>query len=130
MDMMSNDTDERLALQLRALGHPARLAIVRALAARDKCVCGEIVRHLPLAQSTVSQHLKVLRDAGLITGTIEGPRSCYCLDRAGFKELAHLLAPLLATIERGPAMRDSPEILVSEVSDPICSSPISGPSAV
>ncbi|MDF2999787.1 MAG: transporter related protein, partial [Xanthobacteraceae bacterium] len=68
-------------MRLRALAHPARLAILRALAAADRCQCGQIVRGLTLAQSTVSQHLKVLKEAGLITGTIEGPRSCYCLDR-------------------------------------------------
>lgn len=127
--MAINGADERLALQLRALGHPARLAIVRALAEREKCVCGEIVKHLPLAQSTVSQHLKVLKDAGLITGSIEGPRSCYCLDRENFAELAALLAPLLATVARGPAMRDDLQSLVSEASAPICVSTISGPPA-
>ena len=127
--MNSTVNDERLALQLRALGHPARLAIVRALAEREKCVCGEIVKHLPLAQSTVSQHLKVLKDAGLITGSIEGPRSCYCLDRKNFAELAALLAPLLDVTTRGPAMPDGLESLVSEASAPICVSTISGPPA-
>ena len=127
--MNSTVNHERLALQLRALGHPARLAIVRALAEREKCVCGEIVKHLPLAQSTVSQHLKVLKDAGLITGTIEGPRSCYCLDRENFAGLGRLLAPLLATATRGPAMRDDLQRLVSDLSVPICASTISGPPA-
>jgi ArsR family transcriptional regulator len=89
------DTDDLLALRLRALGHPARLAILRALARAEKCQCGEIVRGLPLAQSTVSQHLKVLKEAGLITGTIDGPRSCYCLDRAVCAALAAALGPLL-----------------------------------
>jgi len=127
--MMTNDTDERLALQLRALGHPARLAIVRALAEREKCVCGEIVKHLPLAQSTVSQHLKVLKDAGLITGAIEGPRSCYCLDRARFAELGAMLAPLLTSIERGPDLRNPSEALVSEVAMPISTPMIRKPPA-
>lgn len=71
----------RLADRAKALSHPARLAIVQLLARRDECICGEIVDDLPLAQSTVSRHLKVLRDAGLVQGTIDGPRSCYCLDR-------------------------------------------------
>lgn len=88
--------DELLALRLRALAHPARLAILRALAAADRCQCGQIVRGLTLAQSTVSQHLKVLKEAGLITGTIEGPRSCYCLDRETVAVLARQLGPLLA----------------------------------
>lgn len=104
MSMSNNDAmsgacaeadDELLALRLRALAHPARLAILRALAVADRCQCGQIVRGLTLAQSTVSQHLKVLKEAGLITGTIEGPRSCYCLDRETFAALARQLGPLL-----------------------------------
>ncbi|TSJ63032.1 winged helix-turn-helix transcriptional regulator [Starkeya sp. 3C] len=96
--MSSTGTDELLALRLRALAHPARLAILRALAETERCQCGEIVRGLPLAQSTVSQHLKVLKEAGLITGTIEGPRSCYCLDREAFASLARQVGPLLARL--------------------------------
>jgi ArsR family transcriptional regulator len=65
----------------KALGHPARIRIVEHLKAIDQCICGEIVRILPLAQSTVSQHLKVLKAAGLVKGEVEGPRTCYCLDR-------------------------------------------------
>jgi DNA-binding transcriptional ArsR family regulator len=75
----------------KALGHPARIRIVEHLKAIDRCVCGEIVQMLPLAQSTVSQHLKVLKAAGLIKGEVEGPRTCYCLDRemlARFKNTA------------------------------------------
>jgi ArsR family transcriptional regulator len=70
----------QLAHQMKALAHPARLAIVRLLAERDECVCGEIVDDLPLAQSTVSQHLKALKEAGLVQGTVEGRSTCYCLD--------------------------------------------------
>ena len=66
--------------QLKALAHPARLAIVRLLAERDECVCGEIVDDLPLAQSTVSQHLKALKEADLVQGTVEGRSTCYCLN--------------------------------------------------
>ncbi|WP_420456923.1 ArsR/SmtB family transcription factor [Rubrivirga sp.] len=69
-----------LADWAKALAHPARLAILKTLGARGQCVCGEVVEVVGLAQSTVSQHLKVLREAGLITGTADGPRSCYCLD--------------------------------------------------
>jgi ArsR family transcriptional regulator len=83
--------DERLAQQLRALGHPARLAIVDVLAARGSCVCGEIVQVMPLAQATVSQHLKVLKEAGLLRGTVDGPRSCYCLDPQALATLRALL---------------------------------------
>ena len=74
------ETDVQLARRLKALAHPARLAIVRLLAEREECICGEIVADLPLAQSTVSQHLKALKEAGLVQGTVEGPRTCYCLD--------------------------------------------------
>ena len=73
--------DAAFARICKALGHPARIQIVAHLKAIDRCICGEIVQILPLAQSTVSQHLKVLKTAGLIKGTIEGPRTCYCLDR-------------------------------------------------
>ena len=73
----------------KALGHPARIQIVEHLKAIDRCICGEIVQILPLAQSTVSQHLKQLKAAGLVKGEVEGPRTCYCLDRemlARFKQ--------------------------------------------
>ena len=73
--------DTELALLAKALGHPARVQILRLLLARDSCFCGEIVDQFPLAQATVSQHLKVLKDAGLIIGEIDGPRTCYCAER-------------------------------------------------
>ena len=79
-DSTITETDRRLARTLKALSHPARLAIVRLLAEREECVCGEIVDDLPLAQSTVSQHLKALKEAGLVQGTVEGRSTCYCLD--------------------------------------------------
>lgn len=87
-------TDEDLARMTRALGHPARIAILRTLAERA-CLCGEIVDVLPLAQSTVSQHLKVLREAGLVTGAVDGPRTCYTLDQQGIAALRLVLGPLL-----------------------------------
>ncbi|MEE4112530.1 MAG: metalloregulator ArsR/SmtB family transcription factor [Desulfobacteraceae bacterium] len=65
----------------KALGHPARIRIIEHLKATDRCICGEIVQMLPLAQSTVSPHLKVLKAAGLVKGEVEGPRACYCLDK-------------------------------------------------
>lgn len=64
----------------RTLGHPARIAILKTLAEREECICGEIVEVLPLAQSTVSQHLKELKNIGLIQGTLNGPKSCYCIN--------------------------------------------------
>jgi ArsR family transcriptional regulator len=76
-----------VARRLKALAHPARLAIVELLAEREECICGEIVEDLPLAQSTVSQHLKVLKEAGLVRGTVDGRRTCYCLDPAAVRAL-------------------------------------------
>lgn len=64
----------------KALAHPARLAILMTLAKRRECICGDLVLDLPLAQSTVSQHLKALKEIGLVKGTIDGPRSRYCID--------------------------------------------------
>jgi ArsR family transcriptional regulator len=81
-------TDQkRLARMLKALGNPVRFQIVEYLASNQACITNDIVRILPLAQSTVSQHLKVLREAGLIHGEIEGPATCYCLDPAGIQWL-------------------------------------------
>ncbi len=71
--------EERLTHIMKALGHPARMQIMRYLSQNPQCFTGDIVEVLPLAQATVSQHLKVLRDAGLICGTIEGPATSYCL---------------------------------------------------
>ena len=73
--------DVELAQWAKALGHPARIAILKVLAEKNMCICGEIVEVLPLAQATVSQHLKALKEAGLVSGTVEGPRSCYCLNK-------------------------------------------------
>jgi ArsR family transcriptional regulator len=75
---------QRLAKMLKALGNPVRFQIVEFLANTRTCITNDIVRNTPLAQSTVSQHLKVLREAGLIQGEIEGPSTCYCLDPDGF----------------------------------------------
>lgn len=88
------DADQELALMAKAVGHPARVQILRLLARRASCVCGEIVDVLPLAQSTVSQHLKVLKDAGLIRGEIDGPRTCYCIDNRAVRRLEALLGGL------------------------------------
>jgi len=74
------DQQKEIAQLAKALGHPARIAILEHLMKIDSCICGDIVAELPLAQPTVSQHLKVLRNAGLIKGTIEGNAICYCID--------------------------------------------------
>ena len=78
--------EQDLADFAKALAHPARIAILKLLAQRNECICGEIVDVLPLAQSTVSQHLKELKNAGLITGSIDGPRSCYCINWKAFEK--------------------------------------------
>ena len=88
-----------LARWAKALGHPARLAILRTLATRGECVCGDVVEVVGLAQSTVSQHLKILREAGLVAGTTDGPRSCYCLDAAGLGEIARHFGALFSGLQ-------------------------------
>lgn len=93
--------DEELAGLAKALGHPARVAILRQLSDEGTCVCGQIVDALPLAQATVSQHLKVLRDSGFVQGEIDGPRVCYCLNPETLKRF-HQLVSELPTHEESP----------------------------
>lgn len=93
--------DAELAELAKALGHPVRIQIMRLLLARDACICGEIVGELPLAQSTVSQHLKVLKDAGLIRGEIDGPRVGYCVEPETLRRLKALLDDLVGPLENG-----------------------------
>lgn len=77
----------KVAAMLKAMGHPARVAIVEYLLRRDSCVCGDIVDQLPLAQATVSQHLKALKEATIIKGTVEGTSVCYCIDEKAMQFL-------------------------------------------
>jgi DNA-binding transcriptional ArsR family regulator len=91
--------DVQQAEWAKALAHPARITILKVLAAKQTCLCGEIVDELPLAQATVSQHLKVLKDAGLIAGEIEGPRVCYCLDRTVLAQVRDTFATLFASLD-------------------------------
>lgn len=84
-----------IALIAKALGHPARIAILQYLSEQKSCVCGDIVDELPLSQSTVSQHLKELKKAGLIKGEIEGPSVCYCIDSKALLKAKKLLGDLL-----------------------------------
>ena len=77
--------EKKMAKIARALAHPARIAILNVLAKRQTCICGDIVEELPLSQSTVSQHLKELKEAGLITGEIDGAKVCYCIDTKAWK---------------------------------------------
>jgi ArsR family transcriptional regulator, arsenate/arsenite/antimonite-responsive transcriptional repressor len=87
----------RLADLARALGHPARIAILEYLAKRDACVCGDIVDELPLSQSTVSQHLRELKEAGLIKGNIEGTRVCYCIDNKALDKALKTISNFFTT---------------------------------
>lgn len=80
------DDQNAMAIMAKALGHPARIAIVEYLMAVDTCICGDIVKELPLAQPTVSQHLKELKNAGIIKGSIEGNAICYCIDETSIKK--------------------------------------------
>lgn len=90
---------EPLAAACKALAHPARLAILQTLARRGSCLCGEIVQVMPLSQATVSQHLKVLKEAGLICGETDGPKSCYCLDKEALRELGDRFGELFGRLE-------------------------------
>nr|WP_304510924.1 metalloregulator ArsR/SmtB family transcription factor [Anaeromyxobacter sp. PSR-1] len=78
----------------KAVGHPARVQILRLLVRRTSCICSDIVEQLPLAQSTVSQHLKVLKEAGLIRGDVDGPRVCYCVEPRALRRLKSLVGGL------------------------------------
>jgi ArsR family transcriptional regulator, arsenate/arsenite/antimonite-responsive transcriptional repressor len=86
--------DAALAALAWAVAHPARVRILRILIARKACVCGELVESMPLAQSTVSQHLKILKEAGLVQGEVDGPKVCYCVNADGLVRLKQLVAGL------------------------------------
>lgn len=97
MKTLVQGTEEaRAVTMLRALANPVRFRIVQILARQQSCVCGDLVSELPVAQSTVSEHLKVLKDAGVVQGVIEGPNTCYCLD----PEALRFLGGMLGTLER------------------------------
>lgn len=89
----------RLAELAKALSHPARLAILQKIAEHKTCICGEIVEALPLAQATVSQHLKTLKDVGLLCGEIDGSRSCYCLNYKVLGELQEHINSFFTEVE-------------------------------
>ena len=86
-----SEADNQLAALAKAVGHPARVAILRHLARLNACVCGELVEELPLSQSTISQHLKELKKAGLIEGEVEGKKVCYCINTKIWNEARVLL---------------------------------------
>lgn len=97
-DLFSDEQNE-IALLLKAMAHPARIAILEYLVQVDACICGDIVNELPLAQPTVSQHLKELKNAGLIKGSIEGNAICYCVEKAGVQRLQDYFAGISRQLE-------------------------------
>ncbi len=88
------EADEELASLAKAVGHPARVRILRILLRTSGCICGDLVDELDLAQSTVSQHLKVLKEAGLVRGDVDGPKVCYCIEPRALRRLRVLVAGL------------------------------------
>src|ERR1700749_773137 len=91
------DEQNQLAVQLKAIAHPARIAILQYLIKANACVCGSIVNELGLAQATISQHLKELKNAGLIQGTIDGVSVCYCIEPTAWKALQNELGQFFAS---------------------------------
>ena len=94
------DRQNQIAIIAKALGHPARIAIIEYLLATENCICGDIVNELPLAQATVSQHLKELKNAGLIKGNIEGNAICYCVNENTFDILKKYFSNILTTVNQ------------------------------
>lgn len=93
--------ENKVAKYARALGHPARIAILRILIEKQSCMCGDIVGQIPLSQSTVSQHLKELKDVGLIKGDIEGTKVCYCIDEKEWISAKNYLDQLFDSYKPG-----------------------------
>ena len=93
------DKQNEIATLTKAFGHPARVAIIDYLLKVDACICGDIVNELPLAQPTVSQHLKELKNAGLIKGDIEGNTICYCIDEKALDKLQSKFANISTKLE-------------------------------
>ena len=89
-----------IAILAKALGHPARIAIIEYLLSVETCICGDIVNELPLAQATVSQHLKELKNAGLIKGSIEGNAVCYCIDEKAISRLQTYFANISVKMKK------------------------------
>jgi len=94
------DQQNELAILAKALGHPARIAIIEYLLKVDTCICGDIVNELPLAQPTVSQHLKELKNAGLIKGNFEGASICYCINESGFEKIKGFFQDVAKHLEK------------------------------
>ena len=95
-----SEEQNEIAVLLKALAHPARIAIVEYLLSVDTCICNDIVAELPLAQATVSQHIKALKNSGIIQGTVEGKAICYCLNPETFKKMEHFMGQIFHKIEQ------------------------------
>jgi len=91
---MNKRQQARMAAYMKALGHPVRVQIVQQLLTYGACFSGDISSQLPVAASTASQHLKILKDSGIITGTVDGPRRCYCINKPAFLDLKDWLNAL------------------------------------
>lgn len=94
------DKQNKLAILAKALGHPARIAIIDFLLNVDTCICSDIVNELPLAQPTISQHLKELKNAGIIKGSVEGNAICYCIDEAALEILQKYFAKVCDKLQK------------------------------
>ena len=95
-----SDRQNSMAVIAKALGHPARIAILDYLSKVDACICGDIVNELPLAQPTISQHLKELKNAGLIKGDVEGNTICYCIDEKAIEKIQLYLSGIIMRQEK------------------------------
>ena len=98
-----SEQDNKTANYAKALAHPARIAILKLLIEKQACICGDIVDELPLSQSTISQHLKELKTAGLITGDIEGARVCYCIDSNEWEAAKRAIVSLFESRQNFPS---------------------------
>ncbi|MFC3159088.1 transcriptional regulator, ArsR family [Chryseobacterium arachidis] len=94
------EQQNKIAIIAKALGHPARIAIIEYLLKVNECICGDIVNELPLAQPTISQHLKELKNAGLIKGSVEGNSVCYCIDESAFELLNIFFSNIISTVKK------------------------------
>ena len=92
---MFTDRQNAIALLAKAFGHPARVAIIQHLFKVNACICGDLVHEIGLSQPTISQHLKELKNLGLIRGTVEGPRVCYCIDKDNWQKMKLLITEFL-----------------------------------
>ncbi|MBC8052188.1 MAG: winged helix-turn-helix transcriptional regulator [Sphingobacteriaceae bacterium] len=95
-----SEEQNKLAVLLKAIAHPARIAILQEIINTKSCICGDLVSELGLAQATISQHLKELKNAGLIQGTIEGVSVCYCINPENWKQLEQALGDFFSSYKR------------------------------